>query len=150
LRLLTRRAAAPPAGGLTLNPHPNLTPFANKEPIFNDPATRVHVFVNGHVHAAEVPLPVATGALVPSQADWRGMTTLFQALLGFPGDTEVCCNKWIQPPPAYSGWRTDDVALDGGTFGFGELVFTSDTEMTFRAWSAVNRSVLFEAAVSFA
>jgi len=62
----------------------------------------------------------------------------------------VCCNDWQKPSPAYSGWRTDDVEKDGGTFGFGELLFTSDTEMTFRAWSAVNRSVLFEASVSFA
>lgn len=68
----------------------------------------------------------------------------------FPGDIEVCCNDWQRPAPAYTGWRTDDVEKDGGTFGFGELLFTSDTEMTFRAWSAVNRSVLFEASVSFA
>jgi len=34
------------------------------------------------VHAAEVALPVATGALAPSQADWRNTKTLFQAMLG--------------------------------------------------------------------
>jgi hypothetical protein len=46
--------------------------------------------------------------------------------------------------------RAPTLNKSGGTFGFGELLFTSDTEMTFRAWSAVNRSVLFEASVSFA
>jgi hypothetical protein len=79
------------------------------------------------VHAAEVPLPVATGALVPTQANWRGMTTLFQALLGFPGDVEVCCNKWLQPKPAYSYWRDDDVASDGGFFGFSHIEISNAT-----------------------
>jgi len=120
------------------------------EPLFNAPATRVHVFVNGHVHAAEVAFPVATGSLVPSQTHFRGMTTTFHAMVGFPGDEEVCCNNWQQPKPAHSAWRTDDVAADGGTFGMGEFTFTSDTEATFRVWSAVNRSVLFEAPISFA
>jgi hypothetical protein len=36
------------------------------EPVFNAPATRVHIFLNGHVHAAEVNFPVATGSLLPS------------------------------------------------------------------------------------
>ena len=110
----------------------------------------MHVYVAGHVHAAELPCPVATGALVPSQTHWQQMKTTFFAMLGFPGDIEVCCNDWERPQPAYSAWRTDDVAKDGGTFGFGEMIFTSDTEMEFKAWSAVNRSVLFTTKVSFA
>jgi hypothetical protein len=120
------------------------------EPIFNAPATRVHVFVNGHVHAAEINYPVATGALVPSQTNFNNIKSTFQAMLGFPGDVEVCCNDWQKPAPAYSAWRTDDVSSDGGTFGFGEFIFTSDTAFTFRAWSAVNRSVLFETEVTLA
>ena len=119
------------------------------EPIFNAPETRVHIYVSGHVHAAEVPFPVATGGLVPSQMDWLNMTTTFNAMLGFPGDEEVCCNDWVRPAPAYSAWRTDDVYSDGGTFGFGEFTFTSDTALTFRAWSAINQSVIFETNVTF-
>jgi hypothetical protein len=120
------------------------------EPVFNAPETRVHVFVNGHVHAAEVAFPVATGSLVPSQTHFRDIKTTFHAMVGFPGDVEVCCNDWQRPQPAMSAWRTDDVAKDGGTFGMGEFTFTSDTEATFRAWSSVNRSVLFEVPISFA
>lgn len=71
-------------------------------------------------------------------------------MLGFPGDEEVCCNKWAHPTPAYSAWRTDDVEKDGGTFGFGEFLFKSDTELTMKVWSAVNRTVLFETDVTLA
>lgn len=120
------------------------------EPIFNAPATRVHVFVAGHVHAAEISFPVATGAIVPSQTDFKDITTTFNAMIGFPGDEEVCCNDWIKPAPATTAWRTDDVAKDGGTFGFGEFVFTSDTSFVFKAWSGVNRSVLYETEVTIA
>lgn len=62
----------------------------------------------------------------------------------------MCCNSWQHPTPAYSAWRDDDVAADGGTFGFGDLVFRSDTEVTLRVWSATNRSVLYTADISFA
>lgn len=120
------------------------------EPLFNAPATRVHVYVAGHVHAAEVDYPFATGGFNRTQDDWTGVSTVFTALLGFPGDEEVCCNSWQHPPPSYVAWRTDDVASDGGTFGFGEFLFTSDTEMTLSVWSAVNRSVIFSNTVSFA
>ena len=120
------------------------------EPLFNAPETRVHVYVAGHVHAAEIEYPVATGALVPSQKGFDNITTTFNAMIGFPGDEEVCCNDWVQPKPSYSAWRTDDVARDGGTFGMGEFVFTSDTSFVFKAWSGVNKSVLFETAVTLA
>lgn len=120
------------------------------EPLFNARETRVHIYVAGHVHAAEVPFPVATGGVVPTSTNWLNMATTFNAMLGFPGDEEVCCNDWVKPTPAYSAWRTDDVYSDGGTFGFGEFTFFSDTELTFRAWSAINRSVIFETNVSFA
>ena len=120
------------------------------EPIFNAPETRVHVFVAGHVHAAEIAFPVATGSLVPSQKDFKGISTTFYAMFGFPGDEEVCCNGWITPKPALTAWRTDDVAKDGGTFGFGEFEFTSDTSFTFKAWSGVNKTVLFQTDVTFA
>ena len=63
---------------------------------------------------------------------------------------QVCCNDWQHPTPAYSAWRADDVASDGGTFGFAELTFRSDTEVELRVWSATNRTVLFAANVSFA
>ena len=36
------------------------------EPLFNAPATRVHIFLNGHVHAAEINFPVPTGEMVPA------------------------------------------------------------------------------------
>jgi hypothetical protein len=98
------------------------------EPLFNAPETRVHIFVNGHVHSAEVAYPVATGSLVPSQTNWDNIKTTFNAMVGFPGDEEVCCNSWQKPAPAYSAWRTDDVGADGGTFGFGEFTFLSDTQ----------------------
>ena len=52
-----------------------------------------------------------------------------------------------KPAPAYSALRTDDVASDGGTFGFGEFIFTSDADFELNVWSAVNRSVLFNAKV---
>ncbi len=120
------------------------------EPLFNAPATRVHIFLNGHVHAAEINYPVATGSLVPSQTNFDGVETLLSMMLGFPGDTEVCCNDWQKPAPAYSAWRTDDVANDGGTFGFGEFIFTSDTAFELNVWSAVNRSVIFNTKVTLA
>ncbi len=107
------------------------------EPVFNAPETRVHVFLNGHVHAAEINFPVATGSLVPSQTNFENVPTVFNAMLGFPGDTEVCCNDWQRPAPAYSAWRTDDVASDGGTFGFGEFIFSSATAFELNVWSAV-------------
>jgi hypothetical protein len=81
--------------------------------------------------------------MVPTQTSFKGITTLFNAMLGFPGDTEVCCNVWQKPAPAYSAWRTDDVAGDGGTFGMGEFIFKSDTEFELNIYSAVNRSVIF-------
>ena len=120
------------------------------EPIFNDPTTRVHIFLNGHVHAAEINFPTATGAMVPSQTNFNNVGTLFNAMVGFPGDTEVCCNDWQKPAPAYSAWRTDDVAGDGGTFGFAEFTFTSDSAFELNVWSAVNRSVLFNTKVTLA
>lgn len=117
------------------------------EPLFNAPETRVHIFINGHVHAAEINFPVATGSMTPTQTNFNSVGTVFNAMLGFPGDTEVCCNDWQKPAPAYSAWRTDDVYSDGGTFGFGEFIFTSDTDFEFNVWSAVNRSVIFNTKV---
>ena len=66
------------------------------EPIFNAAATRVHIYISGHVHAAEVMLPVATGSLTPSQPDFHAMTTVFAAMVGFPGDEEA---------RAQAGWK---------------------------------------------
>lgn len=120
------------------------------EPLFNAPETRVHVYAAGHVHAAEVDFPHATGALNRSASNWDDMKTIFTAMLGFPGDEEVCCNSWQQPFPDYVAWRTDDVSKDGGTFGFGEFVFESDSQMTLNVWSAVNKTVLWTNTVSFA
>ena len=84
------------------------------EPLFNAPETRVHIFLNGHVHAAEINFPMATGSLVPSQTNFDSVSTVLSAMLGFPGDTEVCCNDWQKPAPAYSAWRTDDVVVSAG------------------------------------
>lgn len=130
------------------------------EPLFNAPATRVHVFLSGHVHAAEVMFPLATGAQVPYQTNFTGLKTVLQVMAGFPGDEEVCCNDWAVPTPAYSAWRVDDVASDGGasgggadwgaseswkcvllprplvhagTFGFSRFTFKSDTALTLEA-----------------
>lgn len=80
------------------------------EPVFNAKETRVHVYISGHVHAAEIAFPVATGSLLPSQTSFKGVDTVLQAMLGFPGDMEVCCNDWQHPTPPYTAWRTDDVA----------------------------------------
>ena len=62
----------------------------------------------------------------------------------------MCCNSWTKPAPAFSAWRDSDVASAGGAFGFSELTFKSDTELDFRMWSATNRTILFEASVTFA
>lgn len=110
----------------------------------------MHVYLSGHVHAAEVAFPVATGGFTPTQKGFVGLKTVFQAMLGFPGDEEVCCNKWQHPTPAYSAWRTDDVAADGGTFGLGEFVFESDTLASLSVWSTVNRTVMWRTELSFA
>ena len=67
------------------------------EPIFNAASTRVHIFLSGHVHAAEVMLPLATGGLVPTQDNFANISTVMQVMAGFPGDEEVCCNDWIRP-----------------------------------------------------
>jgi len=88
--------------------------------------------------------------MVPSATNFDHMSTVFNAMLGFPGDTELCCNDWQRPAPAYSAWRTDDIVGDGGTFGFGEFTFTSDTAFDVKVWSAVNRSVIFETRVTVA
>ena len=93
---------------------------------------------------------MATGSLVPSQTNFNNVPTVISAMLGFPGDTEVCCNQWQKPAPAYSAWRTDDVVSDGGSFGFGEFIFSSDSAFELNVWSAVNRSVLFTTKVTLA
>ena len=93
---------------------------------------------------------MATGSMVPSQTNFNGVSTVLSTMLGFPGDTELCCNEWQKPAPAYSAWRTDDIVGDGGTFGFGEYTFTSDKSFEIRIWSSVNRTVLFETTVTIA
>ena len=85
------------------------------EPLFNAPATKVDLFYAGHVHAAEVQYPQLGG--VVQQENFDNMKVTMQVMVGFPGDIEVCCNDWVKPKPAYSFWREDDVAGDGGLFG---------------------------------
>ena len=120
------------------------------EPIFNAAATRAHIFLSGHVHAAEIMYPLATDALVPSQTDFTKVQTVFQVMAGFPGDEEVCCNSWQKPRPSWSAWRLDDVDADGGTFGFSMWTFKSDSEVSLSFWNAENRTLLTTVDVTFA
>lgn len=54
---------------------------------------------------------------------------------------EVCCNDWIQPKPSWSYWRDDDVAKDGGFFGFSQYTLVNNTHLRLQIWDAVNASV---------
>jgi Calcineurin-like phosphoesterase len=120
------------------------------EPIFNAPETRVHLYLSGHVHAAEIMYPVATGSLTPTQTNFNNVDTIFQVMAGFPGDEEVCCNDWQHPIPAYSAWRMDDVDSDGGTFGFSTWTIKSDTELTLQMWNSENRTLITSVDVTIA
>ena len=120
------------------------------EPLFNAAGTRVHIYLSGHVHAAEIMYPLATDSLVPSQTNFDNVPTVFQVMAGFPGDEEVCCNSWQRPQPAWSAWRLDDVDSDGGTFGFSMWTFKSDTEVSLSFWNAENRTLLTTLDVTFA
>ena len=116
------------------------------EPLFNAPATKVDVFISGHVHAAEVLYPAVNGTLV--QANFTDISTTFNVMAGFPGDIEVCCNQWVQPKPDWSFFRDDDVANDGGFFGFSHFTIANDTHLNLRVWDAVNASVVLDLWVS--
>ena len=111
------------------------------EPIFNAAATRVNLFLSGHVHAAEIMYPLATNGTVPTQTNFLNLDTVLQVMAGFPGDEEVCCNDWLRPQPAWSAWRLDDVDSDGGTFGFALWEFKSDADATLQFWNSENRTV---------
>ncbi len=120
------------------------------EPIFNAAATRAHIFLSGHVHAAEIMYPLATNGSVPTQTTFSNLDTVLQVMAGFPGDEEVCCNDWQRPPPAWSAWRLDDVDSDGGTFGFALWEFKSDTSAQLQMWNSENRTLLTQIDISFA
>jgi hypothetical protein len=110
------------------------------EPVFNDPKTKVDLFLAGHVHAAEILYPNVNGTVV--QANFTNVPTVQQVMVGFPGDIEVCCNQWIVPAPAYSYWRDDDVAKDGGFFGFTQVTVANLTHMRVQIWDSVNATVV--------
>lgn len=124
---------------------------ATYEPIFNAPATRVHLFMSGHVHAAEVMWPLPTGGFQPSQHSFTGLSTLFQAVVGFPGDMEVCCNSWSNDPSItpISAYRSSDY-LPTGAFGYSTLRFLDDSSVHFQLHDAVNASVIFDQLLTFA
>jgi hypothetical protein len=112
------------------------------EPIFNAKATKVDLFYAGHVHAAEVQFPQVGG--VVAQHSFVDVEQTLQVMVGFPGDIEVCCNDWIKPKPDYSFWREDDVAGDGGLFGFSEFRLENNTHLRLRMYDSGNRTVVLE------
>ena len=70
--------------------------------------------------------------------------TVLQVMAGFPGDEEVCCNDWTKPKPAFSFWREDDVASDGGLFGFSEFRVENNTHFRLRMYDSGNQTVVLE------
>jgi hypothetical protein len=128
-------------------PRPRLPPASSSpqalyEPIFNAPATKVDLFYAGHVHAAEVQWPQVGG--VVQQENFENVKATLQVMVGFPGDIEVCCNDWIKPKPAYSFWREDDVAGDGGLFGFSEFHIANATHLRMRMYDSGNQTIVLE------
>ena len=116
------------------------------EPIFNAPATKVDLFLAGHVHAAEVLYPEVN--LTVQQTNFVDVQQTINVMVGFPGDTEVCCNDWLKPKPAYSFWRDDDVASDGGFFGFSHIAIENVTHARIAMWNAGNQSEVMSVWVS--
>ena len=112
------------------------------EPLFNAPATKVDIFYAGHVHAAEVMLPQRNGTV--TQTDFVDMHDTLQVMAGFPGDIEVCCNDWVKPKPQFSFWREDDVASDGGLFGFSEWHLANATHLRLRMFDSSNATIVLE------
>jgi hypothetical protein len=122
---------------------PDAGPFAAVyEPLFNAEATHVDLHLSGHVHAAEVLFPNIGG--VPTQTNFSNMKQTLHVMTGFPGDIEVCCNSWVTPKPAYSYWRDDDVASDGGFFGFTQITVQNETHLNVKVWNAGNQSVVLD------
>jgi hypothetical protein len=56
----------------------------------------------------------------------------------------VCCNDWIKPKPAYSFWREDDVASDGGLFGFTQIHIENATHLRLRMYDSSNQTIVLE------
>lgn len=126
---------------------PDATKFREVyDPLFNAPATKVDVHIAGHVHAAEVLYPNLNGTVVAT--NFTDMATTFHVMAGFPGDIEVCCNDWLKPAPAYSFWRDDDVASDGGFFGFSQFTVANDTHLNLKMWVAANATTALDLWVS--
>ena len=65
--------------------------------------------------------------MIRTQDTFVNINQTLNVMVGFPGDTEVCCNSWLQPKPAVSYWRDDDVAKDGGFFGFSHITIQNAT-----------------------
>ena len=94
------------------------------------------------MHAAEVQWPQVGG--VVQQENFENVKATLQVMVGFPGDIEVCCNDWIKPKPAYSFWREDDVAGDGGLFGFSEFHIANATHLRMRMYDSGNQTIVLE------
>lgn len=116
------------------------------EPIFNAPETKVDVFLSGHVHAAEVLYPQINQTLV--QNNFTDIQQTLHVMTGFPGDMEVCCNDWAVPKPNWSYWRDDDVAKDGGFFGFSRFTIYNDTHLELQVYNSGNQTVVLDLVVS--
>ena len=86
--------------------------------------------------------------LTITQTDFVDVKQMINVMVGFPGDTEVCCNSWLKPKPAYSFWRDDDVASDGGFFGFAHLTIQNATHMRIAMWDAGNQTEVMSVWVS--
>ncbi len=83
-----------------------------------------------------------------TQSNFDSIDTVLQVMTGLPGDMEVCCNDWYQPKPSYSYWRDDDVASDGGYFGFAQFTIANLTHLNVQMWDAVNVTVVKDLWVS--
>jgi hypothetical protein len=116
------------------------------EPVFNAPATKVDVFMAGHVHAAELLYPQVN--MVKVQDNFVDVNVTLHLMAGFPGDMEVCCNKWQQPKPSWSAWRDDDVHSDGGTFGFSQFTLVNDTHVLLQMFDSANETAILTQWVS--
>ena len=118
------------------------------EPLFTAPESRVDVFISGHVHAAELIKPVQNFIVTDPSAPFDNVQSTIHLMTGFPGDVEVCCNQWMHPIPSWSAWRDDDVASDGGNFGFSHWTILNNTHLHLTMFDSTNRTVLLEQTVS--
>lgn len=115
-------------------------------PIFNDPATKVDIYLAGHVHAAELVYPNYNGTV--TQYNFTDITNTLEIMVGFPGDIEVCCNTWYNPQPDYSYWREGDGYTSNTTFGFTQLTIQNLTHAHVEIWSSLQQTVIKDLWVS--